>query len=152
MKIAHGTLVMAADGEKLLLFRNEGDEEYPVLETLLQLEQPHAATRELGSDRPGRSISSLGDRRSSYGETDWHQQSEERFAVHAAELLEKAATGIDTGIVVLASPRTLGVLRKHWGRQTRARLLAEIDKDFTHRMTDDMLAAIAIEPASPITT
>jgi len=152
MKIAHGTLVMAADGEKLLLFRNEGDEKYPVLETLLHQEHPHAATREQGSDQPGRSFSSTESRRSSYGETDWHQQDEDRFAVHAAEALEKAAAGIGAGIVVLAPPRTLGVLRKHWGRQTRARLLAEIDKDLTHHKTDDMLAAIAIEPTPAITT
>ena len=31
MKIAHGTLVMAADGQKALLLRNEGDEKYAVL-------------------------------------------------------------------------------------------------------------------------
>lgn len=150
MKIAHGTLVMAADGEKVLLFRNEGDEKYPVLETVLHQEQPHAAAREQGSDEPGRSFSSTGTQRSSYGETDWHDQDEERFAVHAAELLEKAAAGTEAGIVVVAPPRTLGVLRKHWGRKTRARLLIEIDKDLTHHMTDDLITAIASEPAPAI--
>lgn len=143
MKIAHGTLVMAADGEKVLLFRNEGDEKYPVLETVLHQEQPHAATREQGSDEPGRSFSSTGTQR-------WHDQDEERFAAHAAELLEKAAAGTEAGIVVVAPPRTLGVLRKHWGRKTRARLLLEIDKDLTHHMTDDLITAIASEPAPAI--
>jgi protein required for attachment to host cells len=145
MKIAHGTLVMAVDGEKLLLFRNEGDETFPVLEALSHEESPSPATREQGSDRPGRSFSSMSERRSGYGETDWHQQSEDSFAEHAAEMLEKAAARTDAGIVVLAPPRTLGVLRKHWGRLTQARLVAEIHKDFTHRMTDDIVEAIVAE-------
>ncbi|MGZ3172102.1 MAG: host attachment family protein [Croceibacterium sp.] len=146
MKIAHDTLVMVADGEKMMLFRNEGDEKYPVLQTVSEVEQPHAPTREEGSDRPGRTMSSTGSRRSAYGDTDWHQQDEDHFAVSAAKALEKRATGLDAGIVVLAPPRTLGVLRKHWGRQTRARLLAEIHKDFTHHTTDDVIAAITAEP------
>lgn len=145
MKVAHGTLVMAVDGEKLLLFRNKGDETYPVLETLLHEEQPHSSTREQGSDHPGRSISSVGPRRSSYGETDWHRQGEERFAIHAAKVLEAAAADVDHGIIVLAPPATLGILRKHWGRHTRAQLLTEIDKDFVHRETDDVIGVIAAE-------
>ncbi len=146
MKIPHKTLVLVADGEKLLLFRNEGDETYPVLETVLHEQQSHAATGEQGSDRPGRSFSSIGARRSSYNETDWHQQDEDRFAIHAAGLLERAASASDAGIVVLAPPRTLGTLRKHWGRHTRTGLLAEIAKDLVHHMTDDVIAAIAAEP------
>jgi protein required for attachment to host cells len=145
MKIAHGTLVMAVDGEKLLLFRNEGDESFPVLETLSHEESPSPATHELGSDQPGRSFASIGEGRSGYNETDWHRQSEDSFAEHAAKMLEKAAARTDAGIVVLAPPRTLGVLRKHWGRLTQARLVAEIHKDFTHRMTDDIVEAIVAE-------
>ncbi len=147
MKIPHGTIVMVADGEKWLLFRNEGDEKYPVLETLSHEESPSPTTREAGSDRPGRTAASIGDRHSGYAETDWHEQDQERFAIHAAEMLEAAATVRDAGIVVLAPPRTLGVLRKHWGRRSRAGLLAEIDKDLVHRTTDDVIAAIAAEPA-----
>lgn len=145
MKIHHDTIVMVADGEKLLLFRNEGDERYPVLETLFHEESPSQATREEGSDRPGRTASSIGAGRSSYADTDWHEQDEERFAIHAAEVLEKAAARTGAGIVVVAPPRTLGVLRKHWGRRTRVRLLAEIDRDLTHHMTDDVIAAITAE-------
>src|SRR5690606_24131368 len=105
-----------------------------------------------GSDTPGRTAASMGSRRSGYGNTDWHGQDEERFAVHAAEVLEKAALQADVDIVVLAPPRTLGVMREHWGRLTRARLIAEIDKDFTHRTTDDVIEAIAAEPTPPAAT
>ncbi|HEU4652200.1 MAG TPA: host attachment protein, partial [Croceibacterium sp.] len=72
MKIAHGTLVMAADGQKALLLRNEGDEKYAVLQTIAHDDTDAPPTRELGSDRPGRSFSSLGRRRSALDETDRH--------------------------------------------------------------------------------
>jgi protein required for attachment to host cells len=147
MRIAHDTIVMVADGEKSLFFRNEGDERYPVLATLARTEQSHAPSREQGSDAPGRTAASAGTRFSRYSETDWHQQAEDRFAVQTAREVEKAAAAA-AGIIVLAPPRTLGVLREHWGRRTREKLLAEIDKDLTHHTTDQVITAIAAEPVA----
>ena len=146
MRIAHDTIVMVADGEKSLLFRNEGDERYPVLATLAHTEQSHPPSREQGSDAPGRTAASAGARFSRYSETDWHQQAEDRFAVQTARELEKAAAAAAAGIIVLAPPRTLGVLRQHWGRRTREKLLAEIDKDLTHHTSDQVITEIAAEP------
>ena len=144
MKIEHGTLVIVADGAKLLLFRNEGDSKYAVLETLSHEERDNPAAHEQGTDSPGRTHSSVGSSRSSYQETDWHQQAEEDFARHAATELERAAQGHpDGGIVVVAAPRTLAELRHHYGRATQERLLAEIDKDLTGHTTDDIAAVIA---------
>ena len=80
MKIAHGTLVMAADAGKALLFRNEGDEKYAVLQTLAHEEIVNPPTREVGSDRPGRSFVSVGRRRSGYDDTDWHNMAERQFS------------------------------------------------------------------------
>jgi protein required for attachment to host cells len=149
MKIAHGTLVMAIDGSKMLLFRNEGDEKYAVLDTLSHKEIDDPATREIGSDAPGRAFSSTGNRRSAYQETDWHDQAEQSFAIAGAERLERVAASEKGDIVVLAAPRTLGVLRKHWGRETQARLVAEIAKDMAHREWDDIAKTIAAhDPAT----
>lgn len=144
MKIEHGTLVVVADGAKLLLFRNEGDNKYAVLETLRHEERDNPASHEQGTDSPGRTHSSMGSGRSSYQETDWHQQAEDDFARHAAAELEREAQGHpDSGIVVIAAPRTLGELRRHYGRATQECLLAEIDKDLTGHTTDDIAAVIA---------
>ena len=112
MKIAHGTLVLAIDGGKMLLFRNEGDEKYAVLDTLSHREIDNPPTREQGADAPGRSYSSVGSRRSAYGQTDGHDRAEEDFAIRAAEGLERVAASDGAGIVVLAPPRMLGQLRK----------------------------------------
>lgn len=145
MKIDNGTLVMALDGTKLLLFRNDGDDKYPVLATLKHEEADNPPSREHGTDKPGRTHASMGDgRSSSYGETDWHEQTLQRFIRHAAEVLEKAAAGKpDAGIVVIAPPNALGELRKQYGRETGDRLLAEIGKDLANHMTDDIEKAIA---------
>jgi protein required for attachment to host cells len=145
MKIDNGTLVAALDGTKLLLFRNDGDEKYPVLATLTHEEADNPLSREHGTDTPGRTHASLGDgRSSSYEETDWHEQSKQRFVRHAADVLEKAAVKQpDAGIVVIAPPAALGEVRKHYGRATKARLLSEIVKDLASHMTDDIVDAIS---------
>ncbi|HSG33858.1 MAG TPA: host attachment family protein [Sphingomonadaceae bacterium] len=147
MKISNGTLVLVADGSKLLLFRNEGDEKFPVLETLAHEVADNPPTSEQGADRPGRSFSSSSDRRSAYGDTDWHQQSEDDFARHAAGILEKAAQqegGVP--VIVAAAPRTLGELRKHYGRETQSRLQGEIAKDLANQETDGIIKVIVAQP------
>lgn len=144
MKVEHGTLVMVADGAKLLLFRNEGDEKYAILETLAHEEQQNPSAGEQGADAPGRTQSRMGERRSSYEETDWHQLAEDAFARHAAAILEQtAAAHPEVGIIVIAAPRTLGKLRQHYGRATVERLVTEIDKDLVGHPTDDMITALA---------
>ena len=149
MKIPHDTLVMAIDGSKMLLFRNEGDAKYAVLDTLSHAEFAGRASRDLGADAPGRTFSSIGSRRSAYDETDWHDQAEERFAIEGAARLERVAASEKGDIVVLAAPRTLGVLRKHWGRETKTRLVAEIAKDMVHHEWDDIARAIEDHRAAP---
>ena len=143
MKIAHGTLVMVADGEKMMMFRNEGDEKYPVLETLIHEQNASAASHERGSDQLGRSFSSVGSGRSGYSQTDRHQQREDRFATRAVEVLERAAGRFKNQLVVVAAPRFLGELRKRLSRKASSRIAAEIPKDLVHHVTDDIVQAIA---------
>ena len=143
MRIAHGTIVLAADGKKALLLRNEGDEKYAVLQTLSHEETADPPRRSTGSDQPGRSFSSTDARRSGYGDTDWHRQAEARFARQAAGLLEKAAKGSTAGLVILAAPRFLGLLRDRLTASVKRRLVAEIDKDLVHHETDQIAAAIS---------
>jgi protein required for attachment to host cells len=142
MKIDNGTLVMVADGTKMLLFKNDGNAKYPVLTTLLHKEIENPPSHGQGSDTPGRSFASSGDRRSSYSETDWHRQAQEKFAAHAETELERAASRDNAGIVVIAPPRTLGELRKHYGKRVKQQLLAEIPKDLAGHVTDDIVEVI----------
>ena len=79
------------------------------------------------------------------GETDFAQQAEDRWAADAGALLSKRALANDFDkLVVIAAPKTLGVLRKHYHKEVESRLLGELAKEMTDRPIADiekMLAA-----------
>lgn len=149
MIIKRGTLILLADGRKVVLLRNEGSATSPLLAKLVEQEADNPRTHEQGSDRPGRTQSRVGERRSSYGDTDWQEQGEQLFLREVARLLEDSATD-ESGaeIVVVAPPVALGELRGHYGRNTARMLKGEIAKDLVHHDSDAILAAIEeFEPA-----
>ena len=78
--ISHNALVLIGDGQKALFLRNKGTAQQVKLEVEQILEQDNPATREQGTDRPGRSVSSVGTARSAVEEVDWHHIAKERFA------------------------------------------------------------------------
>lgn len=132
MHVQHGASVVVTDGRKALFLSNEGDAEFPNLRLLQRREHASLADRELKSAAPGRAFGSHdhGSRRSSYAETDFHEQAETEFALEIAEFLNDRVQihGLDE-LVIVAPPRTLGVLRKHLGREALAQVTAEIPKD-----------------------
>lgn len=147
MKIAHGTLVMALDGGKLLLMRNVGDVPQPSLEAIFQqtTENPRAGVQ--GADRPGRSFSSSDERRSSLGNTDWHEEGERRFAINAVEMLSEAQAKEEAPVILLAPPSVLGTFRKHCPPALGEGIIAEIGKDVVNLATDDIIKIVsAYEP------
>lgn len=142
MNLAKNTLVLVADGRKMLFLRNHGDEAQMDLHLEAHQEQQNPATREQGTDAPGRSFAS-GGRRSAMEETDYHQIEEDRFAAEAAELLrDRALRGDFKTLVVVAPPRTLGELRKHYHKEVASRIVAELHKDLTGFPIDDIQAAL----------
>jgi protein required for attachment to host cells len=133
MQIPHDGFVLVADGRKSLFFRNEGDGEYPNL--IVEREDAHADPKdgEIKSDGPGRAFASAGDSRSAYEEADFHQQEENRFAIATAAMLSAGALRNDyEALVVVAPPRTLGELRKHYHKEVERRLVAEVPKDLVN--------------------
>ncbi|MBT2185610.1 host attachment family protein [Sphingobium nicotianae] len=138
MKIDHDALVMVVDGGKMLLFRNDGDATYPQLVVEEALEQVNPAAHDQASDAPGRAYSSDGTTGSAVETTDFHQQNEDRLAAEAAALLNKRALARDyEQLVIVAPPRTLGEMRKHYHKELEKRLIGEIAKDLTgHPVTD----------------
>jgi protein required for attachment to host cells len=130
MQIDNEALVMVVDGAKMLLFRNKGDAEYPNLEVEEALTQDDEATREQGSSAPGRNAAPGGSRKGAFEQTDFHQQSEDRFAAEAAAMLNKRALANDyEKLIIVAPPNTLGELRKHYHKALQSRLTGEIGKD-----------------------
>jgi protein required for attachment to host cells len=139
MQVPHNSFVVVADGKKMLFFRNEGDSEFPKLEVEGKKETADAPDRDQKTDAPGRSFANaLPGRagaaagRSAYQETDFHQLEEDRFAAETAEMLRERALRNDyESLIIVAPPRTLGELRKHYHKEVEKRLAGEVAKDLT---------------------
>lgn len=139
MQVPHGGCVMVADGAKMLFFRNEGDAEFLKLEVERKREQDSAPDRDQKTDLAGRAVGNAGTGRSSFEETDYHQQDEDRFAAEAAEMLKgRALRGDFESLVIVAPPRTLGELRKHYHKEVERRLTGEIAKDLTGHPVEEI--------------
>jgi protein required for attachment to host cells len=141
MEIANSTCVLVTDGRKSLFFRNLGDAEFPRLALLRSWEDDNPADREQGTGPPGRTFASLlaGTGRSAKAETDFHEQEEARFTARMAEFLCKQALAHEIGdLIVVAPPRTLGLLRKHYHKAVKGRIVAEIGKDLVKHPVDEI--------------
>ncbi len=120
MLIPHGTLVAVADGVKLELFRNDGDETSLKLAAL-----PTPDLSAHGKDSGGR-------HRSSTAEHAKHLQEEDSHAAAVAGWLNHQTIGgkIDH-LIVIAPPRALGELRRHYHVTLKERLVGELTKELT---------------------
>src|SRR5262245_10998507 len=131
LKIDKGGWIVVCDGARALVLENAGGRMRPSLRTREVFDQPGPKTRELGTDKPGRSFSSVGARRAAVEQTDWHTQEEERFLQRLAEHLNKAVlAGQTKSLIVVAPPRALGVLRHTFTEHVRKAVEAEVEKDF----------------------
>jgi protein required for attachment to host cells len=130
LKIAEGTWVVVCDGAKALILENIGDDKFPNLKTRDVFDEPHPATHEQGTDAPGRAHGSVGAVRSAMGQTDWHDQDEQRFLKSLMTRLDAAVTaGEMKSLIMVAPPRALGVIRQAYSHQIKSVLRDEIDKD-----------------------
>ena len=139
MRIPNGGFVVVTDGGRMLFLRNSGDAEYPNLEVERVRENDNPPDREQGSDKAGTSHASVGASRSSMEETDFHQLQEDRFAAETADRLRtRALNGDFESLIIVAPPKTLGELRKHYHKEVENRLLGEIGKDLTGHPVDEI--------------
>jgi protein required for attachment to host cells len=131
VKIDQGDWVVVCDGGKALVLENVGDGKFPNLKTKKVYEQPDPKTSEQGTDAPGRSINSVDAMRSAIEQTDWHDETERAFLTKLAERLDSAINaGEAKGLIMIAPPRALGMIRQAYTQHVRGALRAEIDKDF----------------------
>jgi protein required for attachment to host cells len=144
MRIPHDSYVLVADGAKMLFFRNEGDADQLNLKVIAAEQQADEADRDIKTDAAGRKPSAPGmGGGSSAGETDFHQQAEDRFAAEAANRINRAAlAGEFEKLIIVAPPKTLGELRKHYHKSVESRIAAEIAKDLTGHPVDRIEKAL----------
>jgi len=142
MKIKHGALALVADGSRMLLLRNAGDEVYPDMRVIEHYAFENPPNRELMSDAPGVSHASGYPARTTFEEADPHQENEDRFALEAVKALSRSAQENPGDLIVVAPPHVLGVLRRHYDRTITARLTVEIDKDLTKHPVEEITRLI----------
>ena len=149
MHVPHNSVVLVADGRKLLFLRNAGDEVHPNLTVEHAEERNNPADRDQKTDAAGAASSTqmgggaFAASRGSLGETDFHQLEEDRFAADAAELLRtRALTNDYEALIVIAPPKTLGEMRKHYHKEVSNRLTGELSKDLTGHPIPDIEQAL----------
>ena len=143
MKLPHGAWVVVADGAKMLVLENHGEDDLPDLRVRRHEETDPPRTHEAGTDRPGRVSPPGSPRRAALGQTDWHALEKERFADDLAEMMNGwARDGRMTKALLIAAPRTLGELRQHLTPQARATLLAELPLDLAHATLEAIETAV----------
>jgi protein required for attachment to host cells len=142
--LTNGTWVLVADGEKALFLRNDGDADYPVLSVMREETHDNPQTREQGTDKPGRFNKGPSAQRSAVQETDWHQLEKERFASDLAERLYKMAhSGRFDRLIVAASPKVLGDLRREMHREVTDRIVADAPLTLTNHPIDEIARRVA---------
>ena len=139
------TWILVADGARARVLMNRGIGKG--LQPAIDGEMAHALppTRELGTDRPGRTQQrGTGGRHAIQPHVDWHRFEKEKFSREMAALLDAAAErGAFDRLVLIAPPRTLGDLRAALGAKARGKLHAEMDKDLTHVALHDLPGYLA---------
>jgi len=146
MPLANNTLVLVTDGRKTLFFRNHGDQNQIDLRTEAFDEREDLPNSELKTDAAGTNAQSGGFGRPAYEETDFHQMEEDRWAQGAAEAVNKRVlkNNFDQ-LVIIAPPKTLGLIRKKLHKEAERRLVCEIPKEMTGRTIPAIEALIVGE-------
>jgi protein required for attachment to host cells len=130
MMLPTGATVAVADGAKLILFHNSGKEGVPKLT---------AVPGVVDGDHKGADAG----HQSSSANPDDRTVEEDGFAVGVAELLNRGVLeGKISELVIIAAPRTLGELRKHYHAKLSGLLIAEIGKELTGHSVHDIEQAI----------
>jgi len=102
-------------------------------------EQQDLRTSEQGSDAPGRAFTSVGANRSAVDQTDWHDQGDRAFLRGLVHDVHKAvSTGRVRGVVIVAPPKALGVIRQGWPSTHSSAIKAELAHDYLKLPVDEL--------------
>lgn len=140
MLIPFGAHVIVVDGARMAVMRNAGNLTEPRLEIIEEVHRHAPSTSALGTDRPGRTAQFGQTARAAVDTTNFHTQAEAEFAKAAAARLSGLVLQRDAKPAILvAEPHALGIMRKHLDPEVRARLMAEIDKDYAGQSPADLV-------------
>src|SRR6478752_6379619 len=143
MPLPHNALVLVADGTKVLYLRNHGDENQIDLRTESHDQREDRKDRDIKTDAPGTTKQSGGYGRSTYEETDFQQQEEDRWVKDAAEELKARALRNDfEALAIVAPPKALGTLKKSLHKEVEKRIVCTVNKEMSGRPIPDIEALL----------
>lgn len=133
MKVPHNAHVAVVDGESFLLFRNTGQPFEPKLESL--------GNPDLSPTNFSAGVKHQDDIGQMRGATDLGELA---HGAAAAEWLNaRAVSGEIEDLLIVADPKTLGEMRRHYHGELEKRLVGEIDKTLTGEPVPDIAKTIA---------
>lgn len=138
MLLPHGTVFAIVDGEHFELYRNTGIEAEPQLTAIaapdLEATNFSAGSRRL--DGPSRHSARTGD-----GSYDGLDESAHVAAVTGWLNGQVLSQKIDQ-LVVVADPRSLGEMRRHYHKQLKDVLVAEVPKHLSGRPAQEIVKVL----------
>lgn len=143
MPLPHNALVLVADGTKHLFLRNHGDENQIDLRMESHDARQDRKDRYFRTDAPGTMKQSFGFGHSTYEETDFQQQEEERWIAEAADELKARAlrNDFDT-LAIVAPPKALGFIKKRLHKEVEKRIVCTVNKEMSGRPIPDIEALL----------
>lgn len=125
------TWVLIADGAHATVFRHDGPGKGLTAIKDMTFEAEHLQAKDIMTDKPGRSFSSVGSNRSAMEyATDPVQMHEARFVKSIADILaRKRRAGAFDRLIIAAAPTALGDLRSALDDAVRQTIIAELPKD-----------------------
>ncbi|MBX9759777.1 MAG: host attachment protein [Beijerinckiaceae bacterium] len=130
LKFGKGDWVVVCDGARAIFLENAGDEVFPNLRTIEARNEPHASVHEPHGEGAGRVYQSHGSARSAVEQESPKQHAEIEFLTRLAHDLESAAqSGKVRKLHIVASPKSLGILRHEYGHAIKSVLGEEVAKD-----------------------
>lgn len=133
MKLPHNSHVAVVDGNRFMLLKNTGKPFEPKLE---MLEQP-----DLDPSNFSAGVRHQDDVSQRTGATDLNELA--HGAAVAEWLNAKAVAGDISELLVLADPKTLGEMRRHYHGELEKALVGEIDKTVAGEPLDRIAKIIA---------
>lgn len=133
MKVPHKAHVALVDGERFVLLRNDGQIFEPKLSKVAE------PTLDATNFSAGVKHQDSGSQMT--GNTDLNELA---HGAAAAEWLNaKAIAGEFDELVIVADPKTLGEMRRHYHVELEKRLAGEVDKALTHEPLDKIEKVLA---------
>ena len=132
MKCPHNAHVAVVDGHRFLVMRNDGQPFEPRLSVI--------AEPELEATNFSAGVRHQDDAGQMKGNTDLGELA---HAAAAADWLNhQAITGKLDDVVIIADPKSLGEMRRHYHGELKTRIVGEIDKSLTGEPVEAIAKAI----------